>query len=73
MLPLALAAGIVPIISMLHMYDSDLERMPWFYGGEYMIDPFLYYKALAIQLIGISILILLCFLIPKNGISFLKE
>ena len=46
--PLIIMIAVVPLITIIHVYDCGLEKNAWFSAGGRLNDFFLYYKALAI-------------------------
>ena len=73
LLPLVLAIVVIPLITVIHIYDCGLEENPWFSIGGRLNDFFLYYKAFFLRLIGVVVLFSLAFLVPFGDNLFLKE
>ena len=73
LIPIAVAIAIVPLITVIHVYDCGLEENPWFSLGGKLYDFFLYYKAFFLRLIGVLVLFSLAFLLPFGDNRFLKE
>ncbi len=73
LLPLAFVIAIVPLITVIHVYDCGLEENPWFSIGGKLYDFFLYYKAFFLRLAGVIILFALAYLLPFGKNDFLKE
>lgn len=73
LIPLVIAVAVVPLIVVAHYFRTDLAKEPWFSTGADVYDSYLFYKSVAIQILGGTILVLLAFMIPKSDRSFLKE
>lgn len=62
LLPSILALGYVPLIVYMKSYDTRLSVFDWFpSGSESQVDFFLYYKMIAIVLLGVTMTILLSY------------
>ena len=61
LLPVVAACGIIPLIMRVHLYNNDaFTGYPWFSQADYnAMDVFLWVKSIAIQVLGLIILILL--------------
>ena len=71
--PLALVVAVIPLITVLHVYDPGMTEYPWFSAETTVFDFFLYYKGFFLILIAILILLLMAWLIPHRDHSFLTE
>ncbi len=71
--PLIIMIAVVPLITIIHVYDCGLEKNAWFSAGGRLNDFFLYYKALAIRAMGIFALFFLIYLMAFYDRSFLNK
>ena len=73
LLPIFVAIAVVPLVTIIHVYDCGLESNQWFSIGGKLYDFFLYYKAFILRLIGVIILFSMAYLMPFEEHDFLKQ
>lgn len=73
LIPLVVAIAIVPLITVIHIYDCGLEENAWFSIGGKLYDFFLYYKAFFLRLVGVLVLFSLSYLLPFGDTTTLKD
>ncbi len=62
LLPIILALGFIPLLVHMHTYDCKLSQFDWFPNGqEYQSDFFLYFKMVAIIIVGIVMVVMLLY------------
>ena len=54
-IPVVFAIAVIPLIVVIHTYDSGLQTENWFSIGGTVYDFFLYYKTFFLRLIGIVV------------------
>ncbi|MBR0120057.1 MAG: hypothetical protein IJM01_08035, partial [Eubacterium sp.] len=72
-IPVVFAIAVIPLIVVIHTYDSGLQTENWFSIGGTVYDFFLYYKTFFLRLIGIVVLFILTYMLVKKDRSFLTE
>lgn len=53
LLPVILVLAVVPLVCIIHKYDSGLQSQPWFSQAGTVYDFFLYYKSRLLLVIGV--------------------
>ncbi|MCR4605305.1 MAG: O-antigen ligase family protein, partial [Eubacterium sp.] len=71
--PLIIMIAVVPLITIIHVYDCGLEANSWFSSGGKLYDFFLYYKAFAIRAMGIFALFFMIYLMAFYDRSFINK
>lgn len=72
-IPLVLLLTIVPLICIIHRYDTGMDAYPWHSTSDLEYDTYCFYRAVAVQIVGGSILLILAYLLPYKDRSFLKD
>ncbi|MCH5264697.1 MAG: O-antigen ligase family protein [Lachnospiraceae bacterium] len=53
-LPILLVLAVIPLVTIIHMYETDLAESNWFSWNSQVFDFFLYYKSRLLMLIGLA-------------------
>ncbi len=60
LIPVYIVFALIPLIVKEHYYNSNLENIPWYASGR-ELDMFLYWKSIAVIVVGISMILILWF------------
>ena len=71
LLPIVLVLGFIPLLVHMHTYNCNLSQFDWFpNGSESQSDFFLYYKMVAIIIVGVLMAVLLLYKYATDKKSF---
>lgn len=65
-LPILIILAVVPLITMVHMYDNGMSKEAWAASSGETADFFLYYKSRIIMILGLIVAILLGYRLMKG-------
>ena len=71
--PLIVVLVLIPFIVRMHTYETDLDQYAWFLNQKESVDLFLYWKSVAITLIGVVLAVLTPIRFRKENISLAKN
>lgn len=73
LLPLILVMLMIPLIVRMITYDSRLSQFDWFPNKAEAVDLFLYWKSVALTVIGVTLAVLISMRLRKESLSLKKN